>query len=373
VGIPLSLRIANAFASCAAYLRQMFWPVDLAVLYPFTDRDLVTLGTLSFALLMAISLGCFFLRSRRYLATGWLWYLVMLAPVIGIIQVGNQARADRYTYLPQIGLYVLLTWLAADLLAGWRHRRLLLRTLAIVILAPLALAARTQASYWQNSQSLWTRTIASTSDNAIAHTNLAEAFFQKGQMEEAIEHARKALQIDPNQSVAHSALGLAFLQKRRLDDAIIHLQKALEITPNAAAHSNLGVALTQRGRIDEALDHYQKALELNPHAIDAHTNMAWVLATWPEDRIRNGTKAVELAERADHLTGSQNVRINITLAAAYAEVGRFADAVKTAQRALQLALAQGNTAARVDTIRAQIELYESGSLFRDPPSTSALK
>ena len=367
VGIPLSLRVANAFASYAAYLRQMFWPVDLAVLYPFTSRDIVALGALSFALLLAISAAVFFLRSRRYLVTGWLWYLVMLGPVIGIIQVGNQARADRYTYLPQIGLYILVTWLAADLCAGWRHRRWFLGTLALVILGPLAFVARTQAAYWQNSQSLWTRAVACTSDNAIAHTNLAEAFFQKGRMDEAIEHSQKALQIDPNQGVAHSALGLALLQKRRLDEAVAHLEKALEITPNAAAHSNLGVALMQAGRIDDALAHYQKAVELNPQAIDAQSNMAWALATWPEARIRDGKKAVELAERADALTESQNVRVNITLAAAYAEAGRFADAVKTAQRALQLALAQGNTA-RINSIRAQIELYQSGSLFRDPPS-----
>jgi tetratricopeptide (TPR) repeat protein len=372
VGIPLSLRVGNAFASYAAYLRQMFWPVDLAVLYPFTDRNIAVWGAVSFALLIGISAGVFFLRSRRYLVTGWLWYLVMLGPVIGIIQVGNQARADRYTYLPQIGLYLLATWLAADLCAGWRHRRLFLGTLALVILGPLAFAARTQASYWQNSQSLWTRAVACTSDNAIAHTNLAEAFFQKGRMDEAVEHAQKALQIDPNQAVAHAALGLAFLQKRRLDEAISHLQKALEIMPNAAAHTNLGVALMQTGRIDEALAHYRKAVELNPEAVDAQSNMAWALATWPEDRIRDGKKAVELAERADFLTEGQNVRVNITLAASYAEAGRFADAVKTAQRALQLALAQGNTA-RVDSIRAQIELYQSGSLFRDPPSPPSTK
>ncbi len=372
VGIPLPLRISNAFTACANYLRQMFWPVDLAVLYPFSDRDIWFLGTVSFVLLAGISAGIFFLRRRRYLVTGWLWYLVMLGPVIGIIQVGNQAGADRYTYLPQIGVYLLLTWAVADLCACWEHRRLFLSTLAVVVVAALAFTAHTQASYWQNSQSLWTRAIASTSDNAIAHTNLAEAFFNKGKMEEAIEQSQKALKIDPNQAVAHSALGLAFLQKKRLNEAVAHLQKAVELTPDSATHSNLGVALMQMGRVDEALAHYVQAMAINPHAVDAQSNMAWALATWPESRIRDGKKAVELAERADSLTQSQNIKVSITLAAAYAEAGRFADAVKTAQRALQLALAQGNTA-RVDSIRAQIELYQSGSLFRDPPSTPATR
>jgi tetratricopeptide (TPR) repeat protein len=367
VGIPLSLRIANALAACATYLRQMFWPVDLAVLYPFSDRNLALFGTLSFALLAAISAVVFLRRHHRYLVTGWLWYLIMLGPVLGILQVGNQAHADRYTYLPQIGVYLLLTWMAADLSAGWRHRRPFLATLGIVTLGALTFVARTQASYWQDSHSLWARAIACTSDNAIAHTNLAEAFFKKGKLNEAIEQSQKALQIDPSQAVARSALGLAFLQKGRLGEAVAHLQRAVEITPTSAGHSNLGVALMQMGRVNEALAHYNRALEIDPDNIEAQNNMAWVLATWPEAEFRDGTKAVSLAERADSLTGSSNIRISVTLAACYAEAGRFAEAVKTAQRALHLAMAQGNMA-RVNSIRGQIELYQAGSVFRDGPS-----
>jgi len=372
-GIPLPLRMANACTACVAYLRQMFWPVDLAVLYPFDGRHLAVFGTASFILLASITGGVFFISNRRYLVTGWLWYIVMLGPVSGIVQVGNQARADRYTYLPQIGLYLMLTWMVVDLCAGWRHRRLFLGTLAVVVLSVLTFVARAQASYWQNSQSLWTRAIACTSDNAIAYTNLAEAFFKKGKMDAVIEQSQKALQIDPNQAVAHSALGLALLQKRgRWDEAVAHLQKAVEITPGAASHSNLGVALMQMGQVDEALAHYRAAVDIDPYGIDALSNMAWALATWPEARIRDGKKAVELAERVDSLTQGQNIKASITLAAAYAETGRFADAVKTAERALQLALAQGNTA-RVNSIRAQLELYQRGSLFRDPPTTSSTK
>jgi tetratricopeptide (TPR) repeat protein len=366
-GIPFSMRVANALTACVAYLRQMFWPVDLAVLYPFSDRGLATSGALSLVLLAAISVGVFFFRERRYLMTGWLWYLVMLGPVIGILQVGNQARADRYTYLPQIGLYLLVTWLAVDLCAGWRQRRLFLGSLALVILGATTVTARVQAAHWRDSILLWTGTIASTSENAIAYTNLAEAFFKKGKLDETIEQSRKALQIDPVQAVAHSAMGLAFLQRRQLDEAVVHLQRAVEIAPTSGNHTNLAVALMQMGRIDEALAHYTAALEIDPNAADAQTNMAWALATWPEDRVRNGKKAVELAERADALTGGQNIRVTITLAAAYAEADRFPDAVKTAERALQLAIAQGNRA-RIDSIRAQLELYQSGSLFRDGPT-----
>ncbi len=180
VGLPLSSRVGNAFTSYVTYLWQIFWPVDLAVLYPFPGHHIVVFGIASFVLLAAISASVFARRRRRYLVTGWLWYLVMLGPVIGILQVGNQARADRYTYLPQIGLYLLLTWLVADLCASWRHRRLFLSTLAVTIIGLLTFTARAQTSHWRNSESLWTRAIVCTSDNAIAYTNLAEACFQKG-------------------------------------------------------------------------------------------------------------------------------------------------------------------------------------------------
>ena len=145
--------------------------------------------------------------------TGWLWYLVMLVPVIGIVQVGVQARADRYTYLPQIGLYLLLTWAAADLCAGWRHRRVVLGGCATVILVALIFCARTQTAYWRNSETLWTHTLACTSDNVIAHNNLGNALLQKGKVDEAIAHFQKALQIKPDYAEAHYNLGNALLQK----------------------------------------------------------------------------------------------------------------------------------------------------------------
>lgn len=370
-GIPIPLRLANAFAAYGAYVRQMLWPSDLAVLYPFSDRDLVLYGILSFVFLAAISTAVFLFRRRRYLVTGWLWYLLMLLPVIGIIQVGNQARADRYTYLPQIGLYLMLTWLVADLCARLPHRRVLLCALAIGIICPLILAARVQASFWTNSEALWTRAIAVTSENAIAHTNLAEAFFKKGKPDEVIEHARKALQIDPGQAVAESALGLVYLQKRQLNEAALHLQKAAEIEPNTALyHTNLAVALTQLGRITEAVAHYNRALDIDPNNIEAQNNLAWILATWPDPAVRDGKRALELAERANVATENRNATICVTLAASYAEAGRFEEAVTMARHASNLAAAQGRTA-KVNYIEGQIRLYENHSAFRDQPAPAS--
>lgn len=363
--ISFPFRAANAVISYAAYLRQLFWPADLAVLYPFPPGSIAVAGVLSLILLGGISVAVFALRRQRYLVTGWLWYLIMLGPVIGIVQVGIQAHADRYAYLPQIGLSLLLTWAVADLCAGWRYRRLFLCTLSIVLLTALIFAARTQASYWKNSQSLWTHTLASTSDNAMAHTNLGEALYQKGMLDEAMAHYRAALQIDPNQTLAHSALGLAALETGRPDESVSHLLRALEINPNFAdAHYNLGNTFMQVGQANEALIHFKRAVELNPNDVEALNNMAWMLATWPEAGTRDGPRAVELAERANALTHGESPVVSATLAAAYAEAGRSADAVRAAQHALQLATSQGS-ARRADSIRAQIELYQSGAAFRD--------
>ena len=290
--ISLPLRVGNALISYVAYLGQMFWPSGLAVLYPFTARGVGVAGVvLSLVVLAGISTGVFVLRRRPYLLTGWLWYLIMLVPVIGIVQVGAQARADRYTYLPQIGLYVLLTWAAADLCAGWRHRRVVLGGLATIILVALIFCARTQTSYWRNSESLWTHTLACTSDNCIAHNNLGNALLQKGNVDEAIAHYQKALQIKPDYAEAHNNLGNALLQKGNVDEAITHYQKALQINPDyAEAHNNLGIALLQKGNVDEAIAHFQKALQIKPDNAEAHNNLGNALfkrAVWTKRSLNS--------------------------------------------------------------------------------------
>jgi tetratricopeptide (TPR) repeat protein len=278
--MSLSLRVGNALISCVAYLGQMFWPSGLAVLYPFTAGGVgVSEVVLSLVLLAGISTGVFILRRRRpCFLTGWLWYLIMLAPVIGIVQVGAQARADRYTYLPQIGLYLLLTWAAADLCAGWRHRRVVLGGGSTIILMALIFCARAQTAYWRNSESLWTHTLACTSDNFIGHNNLGIALFKTGNVDEAMVHYQKALEINPDFAEAHNNLGNFLFQKGSVDEAIVHYQMALEINPDyAEAHYNLGNALLKMGNVDEAIAHLQKALQINPDYAEAHNNLGYAL------------------------------------------------------------------------------------------------
>ncbi len=464
----IAARLGNAIVSYTAYLGQTFYPTDLAVFYPFSASSIPPWKILSSLVLLAsISVVVFALRrSHRYLVVGWLWYLGMLAPMIGVIQAGEQARADRFTYLPQIGLLLLIAWAIGDLCASPRHGRLVLGAGALMAVAALMACAHLQTTRWKNSESLWSHTVACTSGNHIAHNNLGTAllqtgradeaaihfqkalevqpkypearnnlgnvFFQKGQVDEAVAHYQKALEINPKFALARYNLGVAFLQIGRVHDAVAHFQEALAIEPDMAkaqynlglafaqlgrvseavvhynkaleinpsyadAEYNLGVVLVQLGRINEAVSHYNKALVVNPNYAEAHNNlgtafiqigrvseavahfrkamtinplnvealnnMALVLATSPETGMRNGTEAVELAERADNLTGSANASISATLAAAYAEAGRFPDAVKTAKSAVQLATNRGNTAL-ADAIRAQIRLYQSGLPYR---------
>jgi len=296
--ISLSWRVGNALIASVAYVQQMFWPSGLAVLYPYRVHggpfgEIV----LAVVLLPGVTAAAFSLRrTRPYLWVGWLWYLVMLMPVIGILQVGMQARADRYTYLPQIGLTLALVWLAADLGTGWHHRRVALGGMVAVILGALICSAHTQTAYWRSSVTLWRHTIACTPRNLIAHYNFGQALFQAG-------------------------------------------------------------------RADEAINEYQTALRLKPDLLGALNNLTWVLAASPEASLRDGRQAVELAGRANRLTGGNNPQVLGGLAAAYAEAGQFAEAVATAQHACQLAETQSNPAL-TETLQTELKLFQAGQPFR---------
>jgi protein O-mannosyl-transferase len=364
--ISLPFRAGNAAIACVIYIRQMFWPSDLAAFYPLAFRDITAFKViLSLLLLFGISIVIFLLRRRRYLVTGWLLYLIMLAPVIGILQVGSQAHADRYTYLPEIGLALLLTWTVADLSARWPYRRPILSMLSLAIVVALTLSAHTQASYWKDSETLWTQALSRTSDNLMAELNLGEAVYKLGRTPEAIAHFERALQIDPNQAWVYSSMGAALLEIGRPNESLTVLQKAIELDPKSSdAHYNLGNTFLQMGRGSDAIAHYKRALELAPDDTETMNNLAWTLATSPDALVRDGTKAVQVAERADILTNHASPIISATLAAAYAEAGHFPAAVKAAQRAIQLALNEGNDS-RAASIRTQLSAYESGKAFRD--------
>ena len=198
--IPLWVRIYNALQSYCAYIWKMVWPVKLALIYPYPAGALSGWkGLLAIALLCALTYCAWVFRKKApYIITGWLWYLGMLVPVIGLVQVGAQARADRYTYLPQIGLYLIVAWGAEDLLASWRYRRHILATLAAAVIFALAWDAAVQTSYWKDSESIWRHSLTITSNNAVAHQNFGYVLLKERRVDEAIFHLQEALRISPD-------------------------------------------------------------------------------------------------------------------------------------------------------------------------------
>jgi tetratricopeptide (TPR) repeat protein len=377
----LPLRLGNALVTCMIYLCQMVWPAGLAVYYAYPHSGLPQWEFISAGALLAglSAVAAWQRRTQPWILAGWLWYLVMLLPVIGVIQTGDQAHADRYTYLPQIGIYVAVTWLVAE----WGAKRKAVRTgfvgLMTGVVGVLMVCAWKQAAYWKDGETLWTHALSCATGNevarvnpgnnpnqkggqylAIIHYNIGIALRQRGNVDEAIAEYQKALQINPEHAAAHINLGSEFLQKGKADEAIAHFQKALQINPGyGQAHNNLGNAFLQKGNAAEAIGHYQQALELEPDDPWPKNILAWLLATCPEASLRNGAKAVELARQANALTGGENPIILHTLAAAFAEAGRYSEAVETAQHALRLAGEQSKTGLAAQ-LQSEMKLYQSG-------------
>src|SRR5205823_5790113 len=219
-------RVANAVVSYATYLWETFWPHNLAVFYPYLQQLPWPVVVGAAALLAFISVVAVAgRRSFPYFIVGWLWFLGMLMPVIGVIQAGAQARADRYTYLPQIGLIVAFSWAISDLSKSWLYRRSLFVAAAAIALTLLAARAWRQAAVWHDSESLWRHALAVTNNNDTAHTQLCDALVRKGRIDEAISQAEMALQIRPNSPEAHSNLAIALSQKGEIDLALLHFQR----------------------------------------------------------------------------------------------------------------------------------------------------
>jgi tetratricopeptide (TPR) repeat protein len=341
---PVGERVGNALISYIAYLGQMIWPARLAVLYPYPEANLkVPQVILALLLLLTISLA-FFLQRKKYpfLLVGWLWYLGMLVPMIGIVQVGSQVRADRYTYLPQIGLYVLVVWSATELFHRRRRTRKILVITAVLMIIALTTRSYLQVSYWRDSETLWKHCIASTSNNYIVHNNLAYTLSQSGRFAEAIAECQKALKIKPDFAAAHNNLGAALLQNKQrvdgargqngaVDEAIEHYRKALQIKPDfTKAHINLGYALLQKGQIDEAIPHFQKALETQPNNAEAETSLGNALL-----QKRQVNEAIAHCQRALQIDPDYpEARYN--LGNALAAGGKYNDSIAAYEAAARL-------------------------------------
>ena len=278
--VPLYSRIANALVSCSRYIQKMLWPEELIAYYPRVLSWPAWQIAGAAILLVAVTVFVVQLARRRpYLAFGWLWFLVTLLPVIGFVQVGTQAMADRYTYIPLIGLFVLVTWGVADI---WMEKRLPVIVLSLAAGAALASClamTRTQVQYWRNSVTLFSHALAVLPGVPLAQNNLGSALYDQGRFEEAIPHLQEALRLKPQYVDAHNNLGLAFWRLGRDQPAIEQFAAVLDLGPDAKAYYNLGVVLFNQGKLDRAKECFVAAVQLQPDSAETHNNLGNVLGS----------------------------------------------------------------------------------------------
>ena len=274
--VPMSLRVANALVSYVGYIGKMIWPGNLAVFYP--PPGILPGWQVAAAGLFLVFVSILVIRTvrlRPYLAVGWLWYLGTLVPVIGLVRAGLWPdMADRFAYVPLIGLFIMIAWGIPEVVAGWHYRKIGLATIGAALLLILMVTTWLQVRYWKNSISLFERTLEVTSNNWPSNNNLGVALDSKGRTDDAIKHYLEALRVEPDFVEAHNNLGVALYRKGRTDDAMKHYLEALRIKPDyVGAHNNLGIAFARKGNVDMALKHFQKALQINPNFSYARDNL----------------------------------------------------------------------------------------------------
>jgi Flp pilus assembly protein TadD len=277
-GLGFDFRVANAVRSYGAYIGEMLWPANLGVFYPFPLTLPAGQILIAIMVLIATTVIVLMYRQQRYLIVGWLWFLGTLVPVIGLVQVGDQAMADRYTYIPYIGLFIMVAWGMTDLLSRWQNRAMGLTIAAAITVLVCVGAARSQVEYWMNSVSLWQHTVDVTTDNYRAENNLGFDLKQAGRLDEAIAHLEKSLQIRPTYSLARANLGVTLFEKGRNDEAMANLRKVLEVQPgDVLVRTYLGLALVRQGKLDEAISEYNKALGFAPEFAFAQSSLGTAL------------------------------------------------------------------------------------------------
>ena len=278
--VPLYERAANALFSYVAYLGQMLWPRNLTAYYPYAPLSIWSVAASALVFIAVSVMVIRFSQSRPYLFVGWLWYVFTLVPVIGLIQVGGQARADRYTYIPLIGVFIIGAWGIAALLERWRYRSAALQAAACILVCALTAGARSQVRYWESNLALWEHAVETTADNPFARTNLGFALIDRSDIAAGIAQYTEALKIKPDSAETHNALGATLLKRGQVDAAMEHFEIALRIRPGfAEPHSNRGMVLAQRGDTEEAFSEFRKALEISPDNPKLQYNFGFALAS----------------------------------------------------------------------------------------------
>ena len=331
--LPMADRAGNAALSYFAYLRQIFWPTGLALFYPLSEEGIPLLAaTLAAVSLLTITVFAFYYRRRAtFVFVGWCWFVVMLLPVIGLVQVGLQSHADRYTYLPQIGINIIVVWSLVGLVKFRPAMRPPVAAAGVVVVSLLSAATWRQSYYWRDSEVLWQRSLSVNPRNHLAHAYLADLLLRQDRFDESIEHSEEALRILPT---------------------------------NSDAHNNLALALFRTGHLREAVTHWRQSLDIAPHNRNAEANYAWVLSTATDPSVLDGSTALKLMEDVISDNGRDNPMVLRGLGAAYAQSGRFKDAIAAAEEAMQIAKLQQNAALMAD-LALNIENYHKSQPLRD--------
>jgi tetratricopeptide (TPR) repeat protein len=328
---PLGWRLENALVSYLVYVWKMFWPSGLAVQYPYAALPMwqVVVAALFLGLTTYFTVRAW--RSHPYLAVGWFWYVGTLLPVIGLVQLGSQSRADRYTYLPMVGLSIMIGWGGADILKRWPRFKPAVTGLATAACAALVVVTWFQVGYWSDSENLLNRALAVTENNSTAHINLATFYLNEKRYDDALIHGQEAVRLQPDSVEAQVNLAAALGNLGQTADSEKHFRAALHLQPGSAkAHSWLGVSLFYQGKAEEALQEELTALRIDPDYPAGHDNLGMLLAA--SNRRQEAISQFAEAVRLD----PDNAGFHRNFGTALASLEQFADAIREFREAVQL-------------------------------------
>jgi tetratricopeptide (TPR) repeat protein len=399
--VPLHYRILNSIIAYGRYLLNMVWPVNLSVVYPLSEHLhwMYAAAAASGIVLFLISwLVARAWRRLQYLIVGWLWFLGTLVPVIGLVQVGSAALADRYTYFPLIGIFIAGAFGFCDLMNRFQISKIIPASAAILTLATCLILTEKQLRYWQNSETLFAHAVAVTKNNHVAHVNLGVALEENGNLNEALTQYRaaeqlapefyhihnnlgnlldkmgdqaaalaeyrQAIQLNPSSPLLHNDAGIVLSELGRFPEAMAEFTNALRLDPDySATHARLGDTLLKQGRDAEAIAQFNEAMRLDPLNFNIYARTARVLASIENPNVRDGKTALILAVKANVMAGGNQPLVFDVLGMAFAENGDFTNAQNCAQNALDLANNAKMT--KLEPIQQRLELYKKHQPWRE--------
>ncbi len=360
--VPLDYRIANAFISYVKYIGKLVWPSDLAVFYPPSHLNLLNTTTVicAFIFIVISAISIYIGRRKKYITVGWLWFVGVLVPMIGLVQVGDQAMANRYMYLPMLGLLIIIAMAGKDLIAKLPQLKTVAAITGAAAILSLLILTQMQVRHWRNSITLFEYALSVTEDNAITENSYACALFNEDRLDEAEKHFVNALRITPGFDTALIHLARIYLKEGRYNEAVSIYEELIKRNHKTAElYYNLAMAFGIQEKYNDSIKYFNKSLELNPNDPDTHKQMGIILLAAGEPN-----EAIGHAKRACELTGNKDAECLDALASGFAAAGRFAEAKATAEKALKLARETGQEDLAGE-IENRIKLYEAGQPYRE--------